>query len=125
MESIKPERHGKKWEKSEVFTLLRSIRNGVDIQKIADSHKRTFGSIKCQLKTIAAEMHSKNIPIEDIEKATTLTPSEINDAVEWIKNNKIEMSLKNHTPDKKQAIIDLLKDVQEIQRKLMVLLEED
>jgi hypothetical protein len=124
MESIKPERHGKKWENAEVYILLRSIRNGVDIQKIADSHKRSFGSIKCQLKTIATEMHSNNIPMEDIEKATSLTPSEINDAVEWTKNNKNEMSLKTK-PDKKHAIIDLLKDVQEIQRKLMILLEDD
>jgi hypothetical protein len=120
------ERSGKtqKWENAEVYILLRSIRNGVDIQKIADSHKRSFGSIKCQLKTIATEMHSNNIPIEDIEKATSLTPSEINDAVEWTKNNKNEMSLKTK-PDKKHAIIDLLKDVQEIQRKLMILLEDD
>jgi hypothetical protein len=125
MESIKPERHGKKWEKTELLNLLRSIRNGFDIQKIADSHQRTFGSIKCQLKIIATNMYFRNIPIEDIEKATLLTPSEINDAVEWAKNNRIAMSLKNHTPDKKHAIIDLLKDAQEIQRKLMILLEDD
>ena len=124
MESIKPERHGKKWEKTELLNLLRSIRKGFDIQKIADSHQRTFGSIKCQLKTIATNMYFRNIPIEDIEKATSLTPSEINDAVEWAKNNRIAMSIKTQ-PDKKHAIIDLLKDAQEIQRKLMILLEDD
>jgi hypothetical protein len=125
MEPTKPSRHGKKWEKEEINMILSSIQNGTDIQKIADSHERTFGSIKCQLKIVAADMHSNNVSIEEIEKATRLTSSEINEAVEWRKQNRIAMSLRNQKPNKKQIIIDLLKDVQEIQRKLMVLLEAD
>jgi hypothetical protein len=121
-------RAGKLWSKEEVESMLNYVKDGVNIEGIAISHERSVKSIECKLKCIATDMLSNNHSYEEIEKLTRLTRDEINDAVEWRKNqqeNQKQRAVKTAKTNKKQIIIDLLKDVQEIQRKLMVLLEAD
>ena len=44
-----PENHRVKWTDNELKKLLKETKNKIDIETIANNHKRTIGSIKFKL----------------------------------------------------------------------------
>lgn len=77
-----PSRMGKKWEESEVNTLLGFIQDNKTHEEIAQAHSRTVGGIRSRLREIAATSYIEHkMPIESIEGLTGLTSEEIKDSI--------------------------------------------
>ena len=67
-----PSNLGMKWFENEETTLLEELKQNIDIETIAQNHKRTIGGINSRRREIAYKMYLKNISIEEIIKITKL-----------------------------------------------------
>ena len=119
-----PKRHGKPWPEEEIISLLKLIQKKKSLEEIATHHERSIGGIKSRLRGIAADYYfNDKYTIEDIEKYTGLTASEIEDSINRRKARehfqKTPVEVKNTS--KSDEIILLLK---EISSKLTLLLEK-
>ena len=77
-----PSRMGKKWEESEVHTLLGCIQDNKTHEEIAQAHSRTMGGIRSKLRDIAATSYfDHTMTIESIQGLTGLTEEEIKDSI--------------------------------------------
>jgi len=75
LEDIYPENHGNVWTDKEIAQLHNQIKEGVDLETIANKHKRTYQSIKYKLINYAIEMSEKDklLTIEDLSNMTSLS----------------------------------------------------
>ena len=55
-----PSNTGQKWTDEEESLLLEELSKGIDIEIIAQSHKRTIGGINSRRREIAYKLHVKN-----------------------------------------------------------------
>jgi hypothetical protein len=87
LEDDYPENHGNTWTDNETVQLYNEIENGIDIETIANDHKRTVNSIKYKLVRYAIEMSEKNklLTIEDLSKLTTLSCEDLMDGFNKLK----------------------------------------
>jgi hypothetical protein len=87
--TLYPARMGKKWENDEFIKLLSLIQKKKTIDEIALEHERTVGSIRSQIRQLAADYYfNDKRPIEEIVKFTGLTKEEIEYTIK-IRENKI------------------------------------
>jgi len=73
---------GKKWNDEEESTLLDELERNLDMNQIAQNHKRTVGAISFRLEDIAYKMHSKEVPMEDITRKTRLSEERIAETIQ-------------------------------------------
>lgn len=129
-EQIIPLNLGKKWTHDEEIILLRELDNNIDIEIIAEKHKRTKGGILSRQKEIAYKMYIKNIPMKEIIDKTKLEETTINEFIEKKRyNTTIKKSIKeNKIEDDKNfsienEIIHIKKDIKELKNTLKELVE--
>lgn len=72
-----PENLGQKWTDEEENTLLQELDKNIDIEIIAQTHKRTIGGIRGRQRNIAYKMYVKKASIEEIIIKTKLDKEEI------------------------------------------------
>ena len=63
-----PANIGKIWTIDEENTLLQELNDDIDIELIAQAHKRTRGAISSRKRLIAYNMYLANVPEEEILK---------------------------------------------------------
>ena len=73
---------GKKWNEEEEATLLDELEKDMDMNQIAQNHKRTIGAISFRLEDIAYKMNSKEVPMEEIIRKTRLTEERIAETIQ-------------------------------------------
>jgi len=74
---------GKAWKKEEIDILLNEIKENKGYKEIADSHKRTVGSITSRLRIIAAELHlDEKKTIQQCIEITGLDMTDILEAID-------------------------------------------
>lgn len=72
-----PSNTGQKWTDEEETLLLQELSKNMDLQLIAQSHKRTIGGIYTRQKLIAYKMHCNNNSMEEIIIKTKLDEDQI------------------------------------------------
>ena len=72
-----PQRMGLLWNEIETHTLITNLKLGKSIERIAEEHQRTAGSINARRKRIVEDMHSKGKPLQEIKEVTRFTVAEI------------------------------------------------
>lgn len=82
LDKLAPSNMGKKWNDEEEATLLDELEKDMDMNQIAQNHKRTVGAISFRLEDIAYKMHSKEVPMEEIKRKTRLTEERIGETIQ-------------------------------------------
>ena len=91
------ENMGTPWREPEVSALLKEIKDGITIQHIAKSHKRTEGGIRSRLREIAYDKYKDKMSINDIVELTRLSKDDVIDVInrrEYADDKKAEKSKK-------------------------------
>ena len=78
---------GQKWTNEEELLLLQELHNNIDIKSIAQSHKRTIGSINSRRRKIAYDLYNNTIPMKEIILKTKLSEDQINKTI-YMHENK-------------------------------------
>ena len=87
-----PINHRIKWTDDELNQLLRETNNKININKIADNHKRTVEAIKFKLIRHSIKLIEDNpltISLKEIQKITNLSKNDLLDGFKKIKYNYI------------------------------------
>lgn len=89
------ENKGKRWDEKEENILLSELENvnisyKLEMQKIAENHKRTLTGIKCRINLIAYNLYKKGLSKEQILEKTKLTEIELEEVI--VKNDISEMN---------------------------------
>ena len=82
LDKLAPSNMGKKWNDEEEATLLDELEKDMDMNQIAQNHKRTVGAISFRLEDIAYKMHSKEVSMEEITRKTRLTEERIGETIQ-------------------------------------------
>ena len=82
-----PSNMGEKWSDEEEILLLEELNNNIDIEIIAQKHKRTIGGINSRRQEIAYKMYLKNVSIEEIIRQTKLDNNSIEETIKKRQNN--------------------------------------
>jgi len=82
LDKLAPSNMGKKWNDEEEATLLDELEKDMDMNQIAQNHKRTVGAISFRLEDIAYKMNSKEVPMEEITRKTRLTEVRIAETIQ-------------------------------------------
>jgi hypothetical protein len=73
---------GKSWKDDEVAQLLGEVQKKMTNNQISEIHKRSVGSIRAKLMSIAADYYfNDERPIDEIKRYTGLTVEDISDAI--------------------------------------------
>ena len=83
-----PSNIGLKWVEDEENILLEELNKNIDIEIIAQNHKRTIGGINARRREIAYKMYIQNYSISEIIKKTKLDEKSIEETIDKRKNNK-------------------------------------
>ena len=94
-----PSNMGQKWDENEETILLEELNNNIDIETIAEKHRRTIGGINSRRQEIAYKMYLKKSSFEEIIKQTKLDYNCIQQTIQ--KNN----SKNNSNKTKRNTII--------------------
>jgi len=96
LEDDYPENHGNTWTNKETVQLYNQVENGIDLETIANDHKRTVNSIKYKLIRYAIDLSERDklLTIEDLSKSTTLSCEDI---IEGFKKLKYYYFINNTT----------------------------
>jgi hypothetical protein len=92
MKQNMPINHRIKWTDDELNQLLRETNNKININKIADNHKRTVEAIKFKLIRHSIKLIDDNpltISLKEIQKITNLSKNDLLDGFKKIKYNYI------------------------------------
>jgi len=123
-----PSNTGQKWTDEEESVLLDELDKKLDIDTIAEMHKRTAGGIISRCREIAYKLYTKNIDMQEIMLKTRLDRTQIIDAINRRKNQpvkkekmeKVENVSSNNQSSEiaelKKEIISLKNDVKEMLR---------
>jgi predicted glycoside hydrolase/deacetylase ChbG (UPF0249 family) len=85
------ENKGKKWDDEEEKVLLSELEKKIDIEMIAQNHKRTIGGIRSRIKSIAYNFYKDGFSKEEIMNKTKLNIKELNETIE--QNEKKDLNL--------------------------------
>ena len=88
---------GQKWTDEEECSLFEELHTNIDIETIAQRHRRTVGGIKSRQKHIAYRMYLSNSSMENIVNQTKLNIESIEETIKIRKN-------KEKTPKKEKTI---------------------
>ena len=117
-----PARMGQPWKREEDNKLFEELEKLMSIEDIASEHERTKGAITSRLRVLAYEMFThEHRTKEYISEKTKMSIDQIDEAI--VRRQQPMTKKERHSPDSKKIIIELLKQVQDIQKKLTELLE--
>lgn len=109
-----PARLGQRWTDLEDQNLLNELDNNLDINVIANNHKRTIGGINARINEIAYKMYKSNVNIHEIIKITKLNNEEIDEIILRKKqkiNNTDNSNSSNFLIELKHEIINLKNEI--------------
>ena len=118
-----PERHGKKWDNSEVQYVLESVKKGSKPQQIATEIKRTPGSVIARLKQVAYNSIQNGMSLGDASKLTGITPNEITEFIqrrefaETIKKDRVPEPIVPEKPE--ETLLDVAKEIRDLLKQLV------
>jgi hypothetical protein len=123
-----PSNTGQKWTDEEESLLLEELSKGINIEIIAQSHKRTIGGINSRRREIAYKLHVKNTSIEEIIMKTKLNEDEITETINKRKNNpkkskSIEKTEIKSTFSIEEEITEMKNDIKELKNIMKELME--
>ena len=123
-----PSNTGQKWTDEEESLLLEELSQGINIEIIAQSHKRTIGGINSRRREIAYKLHVKNTSIEEIIMITKLNEDEITETINKRKNNpkkskSIEKTEIKSTFSIEEEITEMKNDIKELKNIMKELME--
>ena len=123
-----PSNTGQKWTDEEESLLLEELSKGINIEIIAQSHKRTIGGINSRRREIAYKLHVKNTSIEEIIMKTKLNEDEITETINKRKNNpkkskSIEKTEIKSTFSIEEEITEMKNDIKELKNTMKELME--
>ena len=98
-----PTNGGQKWTDEEENTLLQELDKNINIEIIAQTHKRTIGGIIGKQRTIAYNMYVKKASIEEIIKKTKLDKEQIMKTITIRENPEKKVKI-TQEPEKKVKI---------------------
>lgn len=101
LDKLAPSNMGKKWNDEEEATLLDELEKDMDMNVIAQNHKRTVGAISFRLEDIAYKMHSKEVPMEEITRKTRLTEERIGETIQKRQQARQQQRQKQPQPKSK------------------------
>ena len=85
------ENKGKKWDEEEERILLSELEEKLEIEMIAQNHKRTIGGIRSRIKSISYNFYKDGFSKEEIMKKTKINIKELNETIE--QNEKKDLNL--------------------------------
>ena len=106
-----PANLGKKWTIEEENTLLQELDDNIDIELIAQAHKRTRGAISSRKRLIAYNMYLANTPEEEIFRKTKINKEQLVKIIA-----KKEKASKNESLIKEA--IEMSKEIKELKKSL-------
>ena len=123
-----PSNTGQKWTDEEESLLLEELSKGIDIEIIAQSHKRTIGGINSRRREIAYKLHVKNTSMEEIILKTKLNEEEITETINKRKNNLQKSKSIAKTEVKsifsiEEEITEMKNDIKELKNTMKYLIE--
>jgi len=123
-----PSNTGQKWTDKEESLLLEELNKGIDIEIIAQSHKRTIGGINSRRREIAYKLHVKNTSMEEIILKTKLNEEEITETINKRENNPKKSKSMTKTEVKstfsiEDEITEMKNDIKELKNTMKDLIE--
>jgi hypothetical protein len=106
-----PANLGKKWTIEEENTLLQELYDDIDIELIAQAHKRTRCAISSRKRLIAYNMYLANTPEEEIFRKTKINKEQLVKIIA-----KKEKASKNESLIKEA--IEMSKEIRELKNSL-------
>lgn len=130
-----PTNMGQKWTDEEENILLQELDKNINIEIIAQTHKRTIGGIRGRQRTIAYNMYVKKVSIEEIIRKTKLDKKQIMETITRKENpqkkvkitqeSKIEpkkVSLENEIIEMRSEITELKNTIKELNNLIIVII---
>lgn len=117
---------GQKWTDEEENTLLQELDKNINIEDIAQRHKRTVGGIRGRQRTIAYNMYVKKMSIEDIMTKTKLHKNQIRETITRRENLPKKVSSKKVSSKKvslKNEIIEMRSEIKELKNTIKEMVE--
>ena len=106
-----PANLGKKWTIEEENTLLQELDDDIDIELIAQAHKRTRGAISSRKRLIAYNMYLANTPEEEIFRKTKINKEQL-----------VKIIAKKEKASKNESLIneaiEMNKEIRELKKSL-------
>jgi hypothetical protein len=126
-----PSNMGQKWSDEEETLLLEELSKNIDIQLIAQCHKRTTGGINARRRDIAYKLYSNNTSMEDILLKTKLDKDQIIETIKRRQKCKSVIEIKkpfsesemDEMDEMKNDIKELKNDIKELKNTINELVE--
>jgi hypothetical protein len=102
-----PENHRARWTNKENTQLYKEIKNNMDLETIADNHKRTIGAIKYKLIRYAIELAEtdQTLSIYDLCNKTTLSREDLIEGFDKLKfdYNYMDISVDDNSNENNES----------------------
>ncbi|NBU90969.1 MAG: hypothetical protein EBS12_05945 [Flavobacteriia bacterium] len=112
---------GKKWTIEEENILLQELDDNIDIELIAQAHKRTLGGIIGRQKFIAYNMYLAKAPEDLIIRKTRINKLQLLKVI--AKKEKRPKSLAAKPPSLEYEVVEMRKEIRELKTTVSELVE--
>lgn len=120
-----PTNMGQKWTDEEENILLQELDKNINIEIIAQTHKRTVGGIRARQRTIAHNMYVKKASIEEIIIKTKLDKEQIMETITRKENpqKKVKITQEPKKISLENEIIEMRSEIKELKNTIKELVE--
>lgn len=116
-----PENLGEKWTIEEENILLQELDDNIDIELIAQAHKRTLGGIIGRQKFIAYNMYLAKAPEDLIVRKTRLNKAQLLKVI--AKKEKVPKCVNTENPSLEYEVVEMRKEIRELKTTVSELVE--
>lgn len=116
-----PANLGEKWTIEEENILLQELDDDIDIELIAQAHKRTLGGIIGRQKFIAYNMYLAKAPEDLILRKTRINKAQLLSII--AKKEKVPKSLTAKPPSLEYEVVEMRKEIRELKTTVSELVE--
>ena len=116
-----PANLGEKWTIEEENILLQELDDNIDIELIAQAHKRTLGGIIGRQKFIAYNMYLAKAPEDLILRKTRINKAQLLSII--AKKEKVPKSLTAKPPSLEYEVVEMRKEIRELKTTVSELVE--
>jgi hypothetical protein len=116
-----PANLGEKWTIEEENILLQELDDDIDIELIAQAHKRTLGGIIGRQKFIAYNMYLAKAPEDLILRKTKINKLQLLKVI--AKKEKVPKSLAAKPPSLEYEVVEMRKEIRELKTTVSELVE--
>jgi len=116
-----PIKLGEKWTIEEENILLQELNDNIDIELIAQTHKRTCGDIIGRQIFIAYNMYLAKAPEDLILRKTRINKLQLLKVI--AKNEKVPKCVKTEIPSLEYEVVEMRKEIKELKTTVSELVE--